>query len=308
MKKKIITSLFIIQTLFCSAQIWSNLGAEWHYGYVNYGPPVSHGYLKLKYVNDSLIGSVTYKKLKVTPYYAYTFGMFTNYSILLNENSKLITLFTGNIDTLFNFNANIGDKWLRVRIGSTSSDITRRYVTVIDTGHVIINSMSLKKLVLSYQHGGYATATVTNYLDTIYEKIGSVKQFLNPAEIETTPMIPDVSGNKVFANFRCYSDNTFALYQYSSALNCTAVVGIEENKLSINNISVFPNPTTTVLNIIDKYHQFNNATMEIKNYLGQIILTTPFSSQINLSNLSEGMYFLTLKDEFNFNTIKIIKR
>jgi hypothetical protein len=93
MKKKIITSLFIIQTLFCSAQIWSNLGAEWHYGYVNYGPPVSHGYLKLKYVNDSLIGSVTYKKLKVTPYYAYAFGMFTNYSILLNENSKLITLF-----------------------------------------------------------------------------------------------------------------------------------------------------------------------------------------------------------------------
>ena len=308
MKKKIITSLFIIQTLFGSAQIWSNPGAEWHYGYVNYGPPVSHGYLKLNYVNDSLIGSVTYKKIKVTPYYAYTFGMFTNYSILLNENSKLITLFTGNIDTLFNFNANIGDKWLRVRIGSTSSDITRRYVTVIDTGHVIINSMSLKKLVLSYQHGGYATATVTNYLDTIYEKIGSVKQFLNPAEIETTPMIPDVSGNKVFANFRCYSDNTFALYQYSSALNCTAVVGIEENKLSINNISVFPNPTTTVLNIIDKYHQFNNATMEIKNYLGQIILTTPFSSQINLSNLSEGMYFLTLKDEFNFNTIKIIKR
>ncbi len=308
MKKKIFMLILIIQTMFCSAQIWSNPGAEWHYGYVNYGPPVSHGYLKLKYVNDSLIGSVTYKKLKVTPYYAYTSGMFTNYSILLNENSKLITLFTGNIDTLFNFNATIGDKWLRVRIGSSTSDITRRYVTVIDTGHVIINSMSLKKLVLSYQHGGYATATVTNYLDTVYEKIGSVKQFLNPAEIETTPLICDVSGYKVFANFRCYSDNTFSLYQYSSALNCTSVVGIEENKFPIYNISLFPNPTNSTLNILDEQNDFKNSTIEIKNNFGQTVMLIPFSTNIDLSNLVSGMYYLSIQGISAYKPIKVIKQ
>ena len=314
MKKKIITSLFIIQTLFGSAQIWSNPGAEWHYGYVNYGPPVSHGYLKLNYVNDSLIGSVTYKKLKVTPYYAYTFGMFTNYSILLNENSKLITLFTGNIDTLFNFNATIGDKWLRVRIGSSSSDITRRYVTVIDTGHVIINSMSLKKLVLSYQHGGYATATVTNYLDTVYEKIGSVKQFLNPAETETTPLICDVSGYKVIANFRCYSDNTFALYQYSSALNCTAVVGIDENKLSFNNsLLIYPNPSNGDNSIHIEIGSEANAVLKITNVLGEVIYTKIINggtTQLNVTGselkISTGMYFVTLQEMNKMITQKLI--
>lgn len=56
--------------MVCSAQIWSNLGAERHYGFVNYGPPVSQGYLKLNYVHDSLVGSIVYKKLVVTPFYA----------------------------------------------------------------------------------------------------------------------------------------------------------------------------------------------------------------------------------------------
>jgi len=240
--------------------------------------------------------------------------MFTNYSILLNENSKLITLYTGNIDTLFNFNATIGDKWLRVRIGSSSSDITRRYVTVIDTGHVIINSMSLKKLVLSYQHGGYATATVTNYLDTVYEKIGSVKQFLNPAEIETTPMIPDVSGNKVFANFRCYSDNTFALYQYSSALNCTAVVGIEENKLFFNNsLLIYPNPSNGDNSLNIEIVSELNALLKITNVLGEVVYTKLISSgsthlDVKPSELkiSAGMYFVTLQEMNKMITQKLI--
>ena len=51
-----------------------------------------------------------------------------------------------------------------------------------------------------------------------------------------------------------------------------------------------------------------NSTIEIKNYLGQIVLSSPFTSQINLSNLSVGMYFLTIQDKSNSKTVKIIKK
>jgi hypothetical protein len=86
-------------------------------------------------------------------------------------------------------------------------------------------------------------------------------------------------------------------------------VGIEElTSHSDAIINIYPNPTTSILNIIDKQNQFQNATIEIKNYLGQVVFTTPFTSQINLQNLSAGMYFLTIQDKSNSKTVKFIKQ
>lgn len=86
----------------------------------------------------------------------------------------------------------------------------------------------------------------------------------------------------------------------------TYYVGLEQqNKLE--SFYVFPNPTTSILNISDEQNQLQNATIEIKNYLGQIVFTSPFTSQIDLQNLSAGMYFLTIQDRERKQTIKIVK-
>jgi hypothetical protein len=60
--------------------------------------------------------------------------------------------------------------------------------------------------------------------------------------------------------------------------------------------------------MIDNQNQFQNATIEIKNYLGQVVFTTPFTSQINLQNLTAGMYFLTAQDNSSSKTVKFIKQ
>ena len=87
---------------------------------------------------------------------------------------------------------------------------------------------------------------------------------------------------------------------------CTISVGI--NELSVNNqISIYPNPTTSILNIVDENNQLQNATIEIKNYLGQSILSVSFSNQIDISDLSSGMYFLTVRDKQSRRTAKIVK-
>lgn len=86
----------------------------------------------------------------------------------------------------------------------------------------------------------------------------------------------------------------------------TFAVGVKENYRA-ENIKVYPNPTTSILNIIDEQNQFQNATINIANYLGQIVFTSPFTSQIDLQNLSAGMYFLTIEDKSNKKTVKIIK-
>lgn len=85
------------------------------------------------------------------------------------------------------------------------------------------------------------------------------------------------------------------------------VVGINETSLNKPNLIIYPNPTTSIINIEDENNQLQNTTIQIKNHLGQLILTSPFTSQINLHSLSAGMYFLTVQDKYKRSEIKIIK-
>ena len=85
-------------------------------------------------------------------------------------------------------------------------------------------------------------------------------------------------------------------------------VYVSTNELSNKNqIAVYPNPTNSIINIVDEFNQFQNATIQIKNYLGQVVYTNSFTNQIDLSNFSSGMYFLTIHDKNNIKTVKITK-
>ncbi len=88
---------------------------------------------------------------------------------------------------------------------------------------------------------------------------------------------------------------------------CVNVVGINELSNS-NYFSIYPNPSTSTFNIIDENNQLQNATIQIQNYLGQTVFISSFTSQINLSNLSAGMYFLTIADKSTKKTVKIVKQ
>jgi internalin A len=90
---------------------------------------------------------------------------------------------------------------------------------------------------------------------------------------------------------------------------CNGTCALNVNELNtIYQISIYPNPTTENLFISDENNAFQNSTIQIKNYLGQVVFTTPFTSQINLQNLSAGMYFLTIQDKSSSKTVKIIKQ
>ncbi|MBK8368168.1 MAG: T9SS type A sorting domain-containing protein [Bacteroidetes bacterium] len=74
------------------------------------------------------------------------------------------------------------------------------------------------------------------------------------------------------------------------------------------NIEIYPNPTNSVLKIIDKKNQFKNSIIEIENYIGQVVFATPFANQINLADLSQGIYFLTIQNGSITKSIKFIKQ
>ena len=281
---------------------WSPAGAEWTYSY--YHPyPSANGYLVLKYVSDSVINTKTYKKIKSTftgtnaAYGSGTVTLSQGY-YLLYQNAKLVHIYNGQVqdDTLFNFNANIGDKWLRMRhVSDPFCNAQRQQVTVLDTGSVIINSVKLKKLVLSYVRGMWVGSSTTSYTDTVYEKIGSVKFHLVPWTCETSTPIPDVSGEYPHGNFRCYTDNTFLTYQHPGTFGCYSAVSVNEMNTE-DLIKIFPNPNNGSFKLqIDS--EIKNGELIVFNSLGQKVHQQKMQrgeNSIAANDLAKGLYHFVL--------------
>jgi hypothetical protein len=80
-------------------------------------------------------------------------------------------------------------------------------------------------------------------------------------------------------------------------------VAVEGNEIS-NNISVYPNPTTGVLNI----DNVKGANLEIINIMGQTVESIYNANEFNtvdISNYANGSYILRVIDGNNVNTFKI---
>lgn len=93
----------------------------------------------------------------------------------------------------------------------------------------------------------------------------------------------------------------------NNPLYCSSGVGLKENNAVNETIKIYPNPTTSILNILDEYNQLQNATIQIKNYLGQVVFTSSYKNQIDLSHLSSSIYFLFIHGKESEMTWKIIK-
>lgn len=83
----------------------------------------------------------------------------------------------------------------------------------------------------------------------------------------------------------------------------------DKNYFSIlNDAFIYPNPTHNFINIDLNNLYFNNYFIELKDLYGKTILSFPFSKQIDVSNLPQGLYFLSVKNnefEKNFKFIKL---
>lgn len=86
---------------------------------------------------------------------------------------------------------------------------------------------------------------------------------------------------------------------------CNTTVGIDEQTTQIK-IKVYPNPATTILYL--QFLQNENYKLDIKNYLGQTILTAINQNQIDISQLTNGIYLLTLQQGQKTMTTKFIKQ
>lgn len=289
------TLLFILITLFSLAQMWCPPGATWKYTFYGY---LSNGYTELDYVADTVIQTKTCKKIEQRFKGNYLFVSTTNtVDIHINnhftyENNKVVYIYSyGFFDTLFNFNASIGDKWRTVTHpgGSSCWASNRKLAEVMDTGSVTINTVKLRRLAIKYLYSvPMSTNTITN-IDTVYEKIGSKKSFLFPFWCETMIIDPDFS---VYGQpFRCYSDNLFGSCKANGLTYCDFILEAKENEEINKDGFIYPNPVISQVNLNLK-GQLQPGKIIIYNSLGQKVLESEIKDEIDVSAFPRGIYQL----------------
>ncbi|MES2515327.1 MAG: T9SS type A sorting domain-containing protein [Bacteroidota bacterium] len=101
--------------------------------------------------------------------------------------------------------------------------------------------------------------------------------------------------------FGTISCSSFPLPQKTSTV--TAV----SNHFIDRSITLYPNPASTILTISDKQNLFQAASIYITNALGQTVMSSSFSEQLNISQLPLGVYFLVLENDDTRKAIKFIK-
>ncbi len=244
MKKKLLAICLLLTVTFAKAQSWCPTGAEWYFSINN---PVSffnqnpNGYILFKYRADTTIALV--QKKVIQEYFIGTLGSNPNLLNLyrstsyLHENNSVVFL---NNDTLYNFNAAIGDVWLRPTFYQNYSigamcDGPRKPIKVIDTGHVVVNSTSLRTLTLEWTFKAIHTSTsspITTQTMVAIERISLANsiftsqtcEFMNPPQTAHSFYGPGL--------LRCYKDNTsFGTYQnpqYSGICNFISTVGLKK--------------------------------------------------------------------------------
>ena len=93
---------------------------------------------------------------------------------------------------------------------------------------------------------------------------------------------------------------------YVQKLSCQTTVGLDNDFIE-NNISIYPNPTSSQVTISDTDKEISNIT--IIDITGKVVLSLkPENTEIDLSMLKNGIYFMKIQQGDEFVTKKIIKK
>jgi len=90
----------------------------------------------------------------------------------------------------------------------------------------------------------------------------------------------------------------------------SATVSIKEIN-SISQINLYPNPSNEIITIDIGNNNINNATLQVVDLLGKVILTEQITSQtttINLNSYSKGIYLVKFSNKNGSKVYKVIKK
>lgn len=298
--KKTITLSLILSCFSAFGQNWCDLGANWKYSYMSgFG---TEGYVDISYVGDTLINTQLSQKLSKN-LFAYDIpssqpvNWFLGTECTYEDNGVVFIRYNDAWDTLYNFNAGVGETWRMAKQPFTNACDSNSTLTVLATGTTLINAIALNYQVVEFNYGGFMPSGIT---DTIIEKIGFTGSYLFPYDYCNSALDGHEGGP-----FRCYTDNFFATYQPHYIGACD-YVSLDEISAKMN-IEIYPNPSSEIIRLKGDL-PLKKALFEITNLAGQQQLSGMIEAGIDVSNLPQGLYILSVFYETGKSNVRFVKK
>lgn len=197
---------------------------------------------------------------------------------------------------LYNYNAMVGDTQT-IYVPDFSGTNLSIQMVVTSTSTILVNGVSKKTYSITYLDPSF------HYFDfegTVIEDIG-ITSFLFPQYGFCDPQI---------YGFRCFEDSFIGLYNTQPFIECDSVINVGINSLhDENDLKIFPNPCTSILNLDWRYQSSGKINYKVKNVFGQTVLSGIFSSEnkISTNELTNGIYFLEVSLKEKDFTRKFLK-
>jgi len=245
---------------------------------------------------DTLINSDLWFKL-----YSTSDSLFQNNltfrGLTRTDNNRVLFLDTLNqLDTLYDFNINLGDSVLFNLYGQFPEKIP-----VINIDSIQINGQF-------YRRFHFAEPTMINAFDLLseiwIEGIGSIHGPTFPNfPIKFSTEIPDS------LILTCTFSNSQQFWQHPSYNYCylNIVLGIDNNTKP--NLTIYPNPVQD--NIKINLTKTDNYEINVFNSAGQKIIEKTITSDfvtLDLTTLNDGIYFITVDSKTERWTSKLLKK
>lgn len=287
----LILSIFLISNL--NAQIFALSEAVWYY---TYDPDITldDGYQKIEIVGDSIINNRTCKILQKTnigfnfwdrEYYEIADG-----KVCIYEEDSIVYYNKGDrFYKLYDFSAKKGDVFKSI---SYQENCNKEFFVEIDSiSNIIFDNKALKKFHCTIKD------SIQEYKTYYIEKIG-YPTYLFPSiqigcDLVTGPHYPEP--------LRCYKDNDIGEYSTGVVAYCDYTTGLNENQLSDEIISIFPNPVKSQESIKIELLDNKVRTISIYNILGEKIVDYSINNETDkIITLSKpSVYIICITDIAN---------
>ena len=248
------------------------------------------------YIGDTLIGGAYWSKMYITSDSSFQSG-FTFLGDVKETNGFVIFLgATGTIDTIYNFNLNIGDSVAYNFI------FGKTYLKVENIDSIEINGEYYKQF--HFQEPW----VVPFYLNEVWiEEIGSIHGPLFPADprvFETE--IPDST------YLTCYKSNDTVVWNNPDYESCYINIVLSTNDIQNEQLKVFPNPFNNEIRIEFPDNEKAKYIMSIYDLSGNLIFATPINQtghyEINSQSLKTGIYIIQIESDKQIFRQKLVKQ
>jgi hypothetical protein len=275
------------------SQSWCPSGANWKYNYMNFW---NEGYTEIKYDSDTLIeGQLSKKLIKTIHSYDYITESLGSYPIgfeyTYEDNGVVFLRFNDHWDTLYNFNAQVGESWRAAKQPYTTVCDSNAMISVLEIGNTMINDESLRYLYVLVDFQGENALPFT---DTIVEKIGFLNYYMLPYNF-CDAQVDWIEGGSL----RCYSDDNFETYKHNFEEECDFIVGM--NELNESETRISPNPTSSLItfsSVVD---------YTIYSVAGSELLSGKAQTSADLSKLPAAVYLVEMKNGDFIQRARVVK-